>query len=124
MFINYLKDDFNKINYPSYNNDKSNYLLIELTIDSLKRKLFFYNEDGRGIFDVINDKYETNVENIRGYSRNISSSIAIKVNNSENSNFKSGITGSINNMNNNEIDNNVNDENPKKNNDRITCCII
>ena len=78
IFINWLKEDHNIINYPSYNNDKSNYLLFEFTINSFKRKLFFYNEDGRGLFNIINDKYEMNIENTRGYSREISSSILIK----------------------------------------------
>ena len=48
----------------------------------------------------------------------------IKGNNSENSNFKSGITGSINNLNSNEMAGDVNDKKPKKNDDQIHCCII
>ena len=82
IFINWLKDNYNNMNYPSYNTDKSNYLLIELTLDSKKRKLFFYNEEGRGLFDGIYDKNEIIIETKRAYSRHISSSIAIKVNNS------------------------------------------
>ena len=83
LYINWLKRGTNNISYPSFNNDKSNYLLIELTLDLFKRKLYFYNEEGRGLFDGINDKYEMNVEIRRAYSRGISSSIAIKANNSE-----------------------------------------
>ena len=48
----------------------------------------------------------------------------IKGNNSENSNFKSGITGSINNLNSNEMAGGVGGEKPKKNDDQIHCCII
>ena len=76
--INWLNN-----NYPSYNVNKNDYLFIELTIDSLKRKLFFYNEDGRGIFNVINNTNEMIVESKRAYSREISSSIVLKVNNSD-----------------------------------------
>ena len=83
IFINWLKEDSNIINYPSYNNDKTNYLLIELTLDLFKRKLYFYNEDGRGLFNEINDKYEKIIENRRAYNREISSSIVIKSNNYE-----------------------------------------
>ena len=36
--INWLKEGSYNIDYPSYNNDKSNYLLIKLTLDSFKRK--------------------------------------------------------------------------------------
>ena len=83
LLINWLKDGSNVIDYPSYNNDKSDFLLIELTINSLKRKLFFYNEEGRGSFDEIKDKYEIYSEQRRAYMRSISSSIALKLNNSE-----------------------------------------
>ena len=83
LFINWLKEVSYNIDYPSYNNDNTNYLLIELTLDSFKRKLFFYNEEGRGSFDDINDKFEINIVNRRAFSRAISSSIALKANNSE-----------------------------------------
>ena len=83
LSINWLKEGSYNFDYPCYNNDKSNYLLIELTLDSFKRKLFFYNEEGRGLFDEINDKFEINIVNRRAFSRGISSSIALKVNNSE-----------------------------------------
>ena len=81
LYINWLKEVSYNIDYPSY--DKSNYLLIELTLDSFKRKLSFYNEEGRGSFDAINDKFEINIVNRRAFSRAISSSIALKANGSE-----------------------------------------
>ena len=34
IFINWLKEGSNNISYPSYNNDITNYLLIELTLNS------------------------------------------------------------------------------------------
>ena len=83
IFINWLKESSSNISYPSYNSNKNDYLLIELTLNFHKRKLLFYNENGRGLFDEINDKYEMNVQNRRAYSRTISSSIVIKANNSE-----------------------------------------
>jgi hypothetical protein len=83
IFINWFKESFYNISYPSYNINNNDYLLIELTLDSIKRKVFFYNEEGRGLFDEINDKIEMNVENKRGYLRKISSSLLIKINNSE-----------------------------------------
>ena len=89
LFINWLRDDFNYMTCPSYNNDKSDYLLIELTHEGstenkiFKRKFYFYNDEGRGLFDEINDKYENIAELHRAYMRFYSSAMAIKLNNSE-----------------------------------------
>ena len=95
LFINWLDNKNGSlnyfINYPSYNFDNSNYLLIEFTVTDKpygdpktnKRKLYFYNEEGRGLFDEINDKYENIFEFEKKYTRYISSSIALKINNSE-----------------------------------------
>ena len=78
------------MNYPSYNIDKSGNLLIELTCDldfspdkyltanNKKRKLIFYNNEGRGIIDEINDVYEKNIELRRAITRFFSTSTAIK----------------------------------------------
>ena len=88
LFINWIKEDFDYTSCPSYNNDKSDYLLIEINLSgnllkSVRKKLFFYNEEGRGLFDEINDIYENNCEYPRAYLRLLSPSIALKVNNSE-----------------------------------------
>jgi len=87
LFINWLNDISDFMNYPSYNNDKSNYLLIELTLgsdtQSTKRKFYFYNDEGRGFFDEINDIYESYAISRRAYKRAFSSSIVLKVKNSE-----------------------------------------
>ena len=85
LFINWLKDGNENVVTPSYNNDKSDYLLIEITLDantfkSVRRKVFFYNQEGRGLFDEINDEYEKHASSRKGYFRFISSSIAIKTN--------------------------------------------
>ena len=55
----------------------------ENLLKSVRKKLFFYNEEGRGLFDEINDIYENHCEYPRAYLRLLSSSIALKVNNSE-----------------------------------------
>ena len=85
LFINWLKDGNENVVTPSYNNDKSDYLLIEITLDSntfksVKRKIFFYNQEGRGLLNEINDEYEKHVSSRKGYFRFISSSIALKTN--------------------------------------------
>ena len=94
-FISDLKDQ--KLGFPSYNVDKSGNLMIELTYNvkyiyeidmnlisqNRDRKLYFYNEEGRGFFDVINDKYEKNIELGRKLNRFISTSMVLKLNNSE-----------------------------------------
>ena len=97
LFVNWFSDNNNKhINYPSYNVDNSGYLLIEFSYDVIiykfnkydlepykKRKLYFYNEEGRGIFDEINDKYEKIIKYYKEFVRFYSTSMALKVNNSE-----------------------------------------
>ena len=84
LFINWIKEDFDYTSCPSYNNDKSDYLLIEINLSgnllkSVRKKLFFYNEEGRGLFDEINDIHEKHCEYPRAYLRLLSSSIALKV---------------------------------------------
>ena len=76
LFINWFKNEPKYIRYPSYNTDKSGNLLIELTceleFDPISssygkkkfRKLYFYDKDGRGYFDPLNDEYERTI-NIR-----------------------------------------------------------
>ena len=67
LSVNWFSNVPKDIRYPSYNVDNSGYLLIELTgelgfspdthsiIKNNKRKLYFYDEEGRGYFDNIND---------------------------------------------------------------------
>ena len=85
IYVNWFRNNYslNSMDCPSYNVDYSNNLLIELTIENLddkkvKRVFYFYNEEGRGSFDPLNDKYEKFVEYNRFYMRYISTSIALK----------------------------------------------
>ena len=85
LFINWLEDCPNCLTFPSYNDDKSGYLLIELTSNgnshiNVRRKMIFFNEEGRGLFNEINDKYECYAEHERAYLRFLSSSIDLKLN--------------------------------------------
>ena len=98
LFINSF--EYNKTNYPfpGYNFDKSGCLLIELSLGEYtyniysdtfrsvkhnKRKFYFYNEEGRGIFDEINDKYENVIESNKNVVRYFSTSLFLKSNNSD-----------------------------------------
>ena len=95
LFINWFQNEPKYINYPSYNVDNSGYLLIELTGDiglsqynmaipkNQKRKLIFLNEEGRGIFDEINDIYEKDVELEKNVFRFLSTSTALRSTDSE-----------------------------------------
>ena len=90
LFINWFNNEPKYLRYPSYNVDNSGYLLIELTgglgfdaaFNSIsknrKRKLYFYNEEGRGLFNEINDKYEKIIETRKKSVRYISTSIALQ----------------------------------------------
>ena len=91
LFINWFNNEPKYLRYPSFNIDNSGYLLIELTgelgfatnthsiIKNNKRKLYFYDEEGRGYFDKINDIYEKTIETRQKNIRYISSSIALKI---------------------------------------------
>ena len=95
LFINWFNNEPKFIRYPSFNVDNSGYLLIELTsrldfslnnIDikhNSERKLYFYNEEGRGLFDEINDISEKNIEYEKNFVRLFSTSMALKFNESE-----------------------------------------
>ena len=90
LYINWLNNGSKYLRYPSYNIDNSGYLLIELTgelgfatdthsiIKNNKRKFYFYDEEGRGCFDKINDIYEKKIETRKKNIRYISTSIALK----------------------------------------------
>ena len=49
--------------------------------NSTFRKLYFFDDEGRGLFDDINDIYEKNIILNKNYSRYFSISTAIKINN-------------------------------------------
>ena len=94
IFINWLKNEPKYINFPSYNVDNSGYLLIEMGCEldfdkftttitkSKKRKLFFFNQEGRGLFDEVNDVYEKFVSLPKNIYRGFSTSIALRSNHS------------------------------------------
>ena len=72
MYIFWFTND-KRINYPSYNVDKSGLLFFVFNLNKQvitsfhlldainERKLYFFNEEGRGYFDEINDKYEKKI---------------------------------------------------------------
>ena len=82
-----------RINFPSYNVDKSGLLLFEFNLNNQditsanfadainERKLYFFNEEGRGYFDEINDKYEINIMMNNTNYRGMSTFIVIKADN-------------------------------------------
>ena len=91
FFIHWFNDTY--IQYPSFNIDKSGYLLVEFSIadhfklhqlhnqDFPKRKLFFLDDEGRGSFDKFNDISEKIITYDSNSYRFLSVSSAIKVNN-------------------------------------------
>ena len=93
LFINWFNGT--RLRYPSFNNDNSGLLLIEYTpnIDFIRdiiilqttdqRQLYFYNCEGRGYFDEINDEYNKLVILDRNYIRFFSTSMAIRINDEE-----------------------------------------
>ena len=97
MYIFWFNDK--RVNFPSYNVDKSGLLLfvfnlnnqdntINNFIDAIdERKLYFFNEEGRGYFDEINDKYEKNIMMNNTNYRAMSTSIAIKADDDTEYNF-------------------------------------
>ena len=91
LFIKWFNNEQKYCNYPSYNVDNSGYLLIEISCDlglanlheisidkNRKRKFYFFNEEGRGLFDKINDIYEKANELNKKFYRFLSTSIALK----------------------------------------------
>ena len=93
LFINWFIAT--KLAYPSFNNDNSGFLLIEYTPDIKfipkqqffgsrnQRQLYFYNSEGRGCFNEINDEYIKLVNLDNKYYRYFSTSVAIRVNNED-----------------------------------------
>ena len=78
------------IRYPSYNVDKSGNLLIELTTEleffptfifyekNKYRKLYFFDNEGRGLFNKLNDEFERTINTRKKTSRLFSTSISLK----------------------------------------------
>ena len=99
LFINWFNNYPKYCRYPSYNIDDSGYLLIELTCaiyftrdtldinKSKMRKLYFYNEEGRGLFNEINDTYERIISYDKTFVRGLSTSMILKLNNSDEHRF-------------------------------------
>ena len=95
LFINWFDNDNKYCRFPSYNIDNSGYLLIELNCGVLycphfyyntktkERKLYFFNEEGRGLFNEIDDIYQKNIKFQKGFMRQFSTSTLLKMNNSE-----------------------------------------
>ena len=111
LFINWLDSDPPKYcRYPSYNTDNSGYLLIEIGCQSTyapssfyiektsKRKLYFYNEKGRGIFDEINDIYKKEINYDKKFTRQFSTSLLLKLNNSEEKRYVLSLENAENNL--------------------------
>ena len=110
LFINWFINKPLYFTYPSYNVDNSGYLLIELgsttffepyrlySYKTKNRKLYFLNEEGRGLFDDINDICEKVVNLSKGYYRFFSTSIALKSNDSDEYNYFLNFENSFLNM--------------------------
>ena len=93
LFINWFNGTM--LAFPSFNNDNSGLLLIEYSPNieffpkflhlkaSNQRQLYFYNSEGRGCFNEINDEYNKLVNLDKEYFRFFSTSVAIRVNNEE-----------------------------------------
>ena len=93
LFINWFNGTM--LAYPSFNNDNSGFLLIEytpnikfvqksLSLDPRnQRQLYFYNNEGRGCFNEINDEYNKLVNLDKESYRYFSTSVAIRVNNED-----------------------------------------
>ena len=94
LFINWFKDEPKYIRYPNYYFDNS-FLLLELTCGldytrtkpiiqkNDKRIFYFYNEEGRGLFNELNDNYEKLIQLDKKFNRFFSTGISFKLNNSE-----------------------------------------
>ena len=93
LFINFFeKGDDKYLGFPSFNVDNSGNLMIEINYETIfkcgsiiserikKRKFYFYNEEGRGLFDKINDIYEKTIELDKKVHRSFSTSMALKLN--------------------------------------------
>ena len=90
LFINWFDNNPKYVRYPSYNVDKSGNLLIELTCElsfepstlsyfkNKIRKFYFYDKDGRGLFNEVEDEFERTINTRKKSTRFLSTSIALK----------------------------------------------
>lgn len=95
LFINWFNNNPKYCRFPSYNVDNSGYLLIELSCEvfyaphhfiknkNQERRLYFFNEEGRGVFNEIDDIYEKIIKYQKSFIRLFSTSTLLKLNNSE-----------------------------------------
>ncbi len=111
LFINWFKNEPKYIDFPSYNVDHSGYLMIEIGTETIqtpdimttlgrsaKRKLFGLDKEGRGFFDPINDEYEKVIELDKKFFRYISTSIVLKLNDSDEYGYFLSYENSYNNL--------------------------
>ena len=92
LFINFFEKGDKYLGFPSYNIDNSGNLMIEMNCEEIfkrgytiserikKRKFYFYNTEGRGLFDEMNDIYEKTSELDKKVHRSFSTSMALKLN--------------------------------------------
>ena len=99
--------DSEKLKYPSFNLDKSGYLLIEFTPNdiylweikkSVSRKIYFFNEEGRGLLNELNDTYEKLIEYPKFFKRENSTSIVLRFNDSDEIRYLLNFENSNNNL--------------------------
>ena len=98
IYVNQFDFDIKNYPFPSYNLDNSGCLLIELSLGEVDedlfgvnyiakknktRKFYFYNSEGRGLFNKINDEYENVIEANKNVVRYYSISLFIKSKNSD-----------------------------------------
>ena len=94
LFISWFNDEPKYIRFPNYFNDNS-FLFIEVTCElryvrtklleskTKSRRYYFFNEEGRGFFNPINDEYEKLLHFEKKNTRFLSTGIALKTNGSE-----------------------------------------
>ena len=94
LFISWFNGINGKgVDYLSINSDKSGFLLMELSIsnhfshiqlycnNNKYRKIYFFDDEGRGLINSINHEYEKTIVLNEAYCGFISTSNAIKINN-------------------------------------------
>ena len=89
LFINWFDNEPKYVRFPNFYFGNS-LLLLELTCEVVfmrtrilisktnQRRFYFYNEEGRGLFDEINDNYEKLVKFDKKHTRFFSSAISLK----------------------------------------------
>ena len=94
LFISWFNNEPKYLKFPNYYIDNS-FLLIEVTCElphirtrkmaekTNKRRFYFFNEEGRGLFNPINDDYERLAEFEKKNTRILSTGIGLKTNGTE-----------------------------------------